>query len=89
MTIALKKAAKNKELHYADLIPIRPGARRSFHDDISVVVVYLGNNTSHTTFSRSSSKERVSLRVNAPPDIFSSSGNLDNVPLINVTRMCG
>ncbi|CAN6991532.1 hypothetical protein Bca4012_047318 [Brassica carinata] len=38
---ALKEAAKKREMRYSDLQEINPGVRRHFHDDITVVVVYL------------------------------------------------
>lgn len=38
---ALKEAAKKREMRYADLKEIHPGVRRHFHDDITVIVVYL------------------------------------------------
>ncbi|CAN8257344.1 unnamed protein product [Cochlearia groenlandica] len=38
---ALKEAAKKREMRYSDLKEINPGVRRHFHDDISVIVVYL------------------------------------------------
>lgn len=38
---ALKEAAKKREMRYSDLKEIHPGVRRHFHDDITVIVVYL------------------------------------------------
>ncbi|KAJ4908890.1 putative protein phosphatase 2C 67 [Raphanus sativus] len=38
---ALKEAAKKREMRYSDLKEINPGVRRHFHDDITVIVVYL------------------------------------------------
>jgi len=38
---ALKEAAKKREMRYSDLTEIHPGVRRHFHDDITVIVVYL------------------------------------------------
>ncbi|GAA0174596.1 protein phosphatase [Lithospermum erythrorhizon] len=38
---ALKVAAKKREMRYSDLKKIDRGVRRHFHDDITVVVVYL------------------------------------------------
>lgn len=38
---ALKGAAKKREMRYSDLKKIGRGVRRHFHDDISVVVVFL------------------------------------------------
>ncbi|KAK9697153.1 hypothetical protein RND81_08G018400 [Saponaria officinalis] len=42
---ALEEAAKKRELSYGDIKKIEKGIRRHFHDDISVVVVYLDRNT--------------------------------------------
>ncbi|KAH9612032.1 hypothetical protein KSS87_002861 [Heliosperma pusillum] len=41
---ALQQAAKKRELSYGDIKKIEKGIRRHFHDDISVVVVYLDHN---------------------------------------------
>ena len=38
---ALKEAAKKREMRYSDLKKIDRGVRRHFHDDITVVVVFL------------------------------------------------
>ncbi|CAH8329422.1 unnamed protein product [Eruca vesicaria subsp. sativa] len=38
---ALEEAAKKREMRYGDMKKIAKGVRRHFHDDISVVVVYL------------------------------------------------
>ncbi|KAJ6425529.1 hypothetical protein OIU84_026161 [Salix udensis] len=38
---ALREAAKKREMRYTDLKKIEPGVRRHFHDDISVIVVYI------------------------------------------------
>ncbi|PKA48154.1 putative protein phosphatase 2C 60 [Apostasia shenzhenica] len=38
---ALKEAAKKREMRYSDLKKIDRGIRRHFHDDISVIVVFL------------------------------------------------
>ncbi|AQK62693.1 putative protein phosphatase 2C 48, partial [Zea mays] len=38
---ALKEATRKREVRYRDLRTIERGVRRHFHDDISVVVVYL------------------------------------------------
>lgn len=38
---ALQEAARKRELRYTDLQRINPGVRRHFHDDITVIVVFL------------------------------------------------
>lgn len=39
--VALQEAAKKREMRYSDLKKIDRGVRRHFHDDITVVVVFL------------------------------------------------
>ncbi|CAA2970866.1 probable phosphatase 2C 60 [Olea europaea subsp. europaea] len=41
---ALKAAAKKREMRYSDLKKIERGVRRHFHDDITVIVVFLDSN---------------------------------------------
>lgn len=41
---ALEEAAKKREVRYADLKKIDRGVRRHFHDDITVVVLFLDPN---------------------------------------------
>lgn len=41
---ALQEAAKKREMRYTDLKKIDRGVRRHFHDDITVVVVFLDSN---------------------------------------------
>ncbi|KAK3009210.1 hypothetical protein RJ639_013253 [Escallonia herrerae] len=41
---ALQEAAKKREMRYSDLKKIDRGVRRHFHDDITVIVVYLDSN---------------------------------------------
>ncbi|XP_076915387.1 putative protein phosphatase 2C 46 [Bidens hawaiensis] len=41
---ALQEAAKKREMRYADLKKIDRGVRRHFHDDITVVVIFLDSN---------------------------------------------
>ncbi|CAN1775616.1 Probable protein phosphatase 2C 48 [Linum perenne] len=38
---ALHEAAKKREMRYADLQKIHPGVRRHFHDDITVIVIFI------------------------------------------------
>ncbi|XP_072983401.1 probable protein phosphatase 2C 38 isoform X1 [Typha latifolia] len=48
--IALKEAAKKREMRYSDLKKIERGIRRHFHDDITVIVLFLDStlmSTSH------------------------------------------
>ncbi|KAF3494242.1 hypothetical protein DY000_02055961 [Brassica cretica] len=41
---AMQAAAKKREMRYSDLMKIERGVRRHFHDDITVVVIYLDTN---------------------------------------------
>lgn len=41
MKAALQIAAKKREMRYSDLKKIDRGVRRHFHDDITVVVMFL------------------------------------------------
>lgn len=41
---ALQEAAKKREMRYSDLRKIDRGVRRHFHDDITVVVIFLDSN---------------------------------------------
>lgn len=41
---ALLEAAKKREMRYSDLKKIDRGVRRHFHDDITVIVVFLDSN---------------------------------------------
>jgi pyruvate dehydrogenase phosphatase len=40
----MKEAAKKREMRYSDLKKIDRGVRRHFHDDITVVVLFLDSN---------------------------------------------
>nr|GMD00337.1 probable protein phosphatase 2C 60 [Ipomoea batatas] len=42
--VALQEAAKKREMRYSDLKKIERGVRRHFHDDITVIVVFLDSN---------------------------------------------
>ncbi|KAH7306334.1 hypothetical protein KP509_22G007100 [Ceratopteris richardii] len=74
---ALRAAARKREMSYADLRKIEPGVRRYFHDDITVVVVYLDQNSMNAAGSILEKRPRkVSLdSVNAPSDIFSQTSD--------------
>lgn len=42
MKAAMQEAAKKREMRYSDLKKIDRGVRRHFHDDTTVIVVFLG-----------------------------------------------
>ncbi|XP_064999087.1 probable protein phosphatase 2C 60 isoform X1 [Musa acuminata AAA Group] len=56
---ALQEAAKKREMRYSDLKKIDRGVRRHFHDDITVIVVFLDDNL----VSRASSHRGPTLSV--------------------------
>ncbi|XP_057435863.1 probable protein phosphatase 2C 64 isoform X2 [Lotus japonicus] len=69
--MALQEAAKKREMRYSDLKKIDRGVRRHFHDDITVIVVFLDSNL----VSRASSGKftNISVRgagINLPPNIL-------------------
>ena len=69
MKAALLEAAKKREMRYSDLKKIDRGVRRHFHDDITVIVMYLDSNL----VSRASTGKfpSVSIRgggINLPPN---------------------
>lgn len=57
--VALQEAAKKREMRYSDLKKIDRGVRRHFHDDITVVVLFLDSNL----VSRASSVRTPNLSV--------------------------
>lgn len=64
---ALQEAAKKREMRFADLKKIERGVRRHFHDDITVVVVFID---SHLINKSSLSNCPFSIKggVTAPAD---------------------
>ncbi|XP_051130889.1 probable protein phosphatase 2C 38 [Andrographis paniculata] len=61
---ALKEAAKKREVRYSDLVKIDRGVRRHFHDDISVIVLFLDSHLiSHSSSSSVSVKAGESSRA--------------------------
>jgi len=65
---ALLAAAKKREMRYDDIKKIDKGIRRHFHDDITVIVIYLDH-------QKDSSNDRFKPSAvgctSAPVDIFS------------------
>lgn len=62
MRAALESAAKKREMRYKDMKKINRGVRRLFHDDITVIVVYLDHRKV---------KKNAVCSISAPMDIFS------------------
>ncbi|CAE6264703.1 unnamed protein product [Arabidopsis arenosa] len=56
---ALQEAAKKREMRYSDLNKIERGVRRHFHDDITVIVLFLDTNL----LSRASSLKTPSISI--------------------------
>ncbi|CAI9111317.1 OLC1v1011515C1 [Oldenlandia corymbosa var. corymbosa] len=65
---ALQEAAKKREMKYDDIKRIEKGVRRHFHDDITVVVVFLDHQSSPDGRPKDNS---VFDCTSAPVDIFS------------------
>lgn len=59
---ALQEAAKKREMRYSDLNKIERGVRRHFHDDITVVVLFLDTNLLSKASSSSLKTPSVSIR---------------------------
>ncbi|KAL2531840.1 putative protein phosphatase 2C 63 [Abeliophyllum distichum] len=68
---ALHEAAKKREVRYKDIRKIEKGVRRHFHDDITVIVIYLD----HDHHKRSKQKQNSVGSISAPVDIFSYNSN--------------
>ena len=65
---ALQEAAKKREMRYDDIKKIDKGIRRHFHDDITVIVIYLDH---HEGSSKGRFKQTAVGCTTAPVDIFS------------------
>ncbi|KAF8031559.1 hypothetical protein BT93_D0699 [Corymbia citriodora subsp. variegata] len=66
---ALQEAARKREMRYSDLKKIDRGVRRHFHDDITVIVMFLDWNM--TTKASSVRSAKLSIRgggINLPPN---------------------
>eukprot|EP01018_Ginkgo_biloba_P033239 Gb_27959 [translate_table: standard] len=72
---ALQEAAKKREMRFSDLKNIERGIRRHFHDDITVVVVFLD----YELLGKNANAQPLSVRggfdsVTAPSDFFFMDG---------------
>ncbi|XP_065869978.1 probable protein phosphatase 2C 63 [Euphorbia lathyris] len=70
---AIQEAAKKREMRYDDIKKIDRGVRRHFHDDITVVVVFLD----HEKMSSEKKKKKGMGCTTAPVDIFSLNAEED------------
>ncbi|KAL6961898.1 [pyruvate dehydrogenase (acetyl-transferring)]-phosphatase [Sarracenia purpurea var. burkii] len=68
---ALQEAAKKREMRYNDIKKIEKGIRRHFHDDITVIVMYLDHHKGSSASGRF--KHGAVSYTSAPVDIFSKS----------------
>jgi serine/threonine protein phosphatase PrpC len=73
---AVQEAAKKREIRYREIKKIEKGTRRHFHDDITVIVIYLDQHNSNN-----SNKIKLggsSDYISAPVDIFSHNADQTN-----------
>ncbi|KAG6588705.1 putative protein phosphatase 2C 63 [Cucurbita argyrosperma subsp. argyrosperma] len=77
---ALHEAARKREMRYAEIKKLEKGIRRHFHDDITVIVVYLDHNKGSRT---SRAKNIVTGYTNAPVDVFSLNSNYEGEEKLN------
>lgn len=75
---ALHEAAKKREMRYDDIKKVEKGIRRHFHDDITVVVVYLDE---HKGFRKNKFKRSSMGCTIAPVDIFSLNSDVSGEKL--------
>ncbi|KAG8376486.1 hypothetical protein BUALT_Bualt09G0068500 [Buddleja alternifolia] len=68
---ALHVAAKKREMRYSDLKKIDRGVRRHFHDDITVVVLFIDHSSINRTSSRSSTTVSIRAGGGAPYSVNS------------------
>lgn len=69
MKAALQEAAKKREMRYSDLKKIDRGVRRHFHDDITVVVVFVDSHlVSRASSGRSPNISVKGSGITIPPN---------------------
>ncbi|KAH9297664.1 hypothetical protein KI387_029346 [Taxus chinensis] len=69
---ALQEVAKKREMRYSDLKNIERGVRRHFHDDITVIVIYLDHELLNANSKLHLRSKRGFDCTSLPVDIFSS-----------------
>ncbi|MCO5605045.1 hypothetical protein L7F22_059222 [Adiantum nelumboides] len=75
--VALEEAAKKREMRYSDLKRIQRGIRRHFHDDITVIVVFLDHEMMSHSRRNSHSKRNGAgglMRVDSHSSVQDRSG---------------
>lgn len=78
---ALHEAAKKREMSYQDIKRIEKGIRRHFHDDITVIVIYLDHHKGSS--NRRPKHSTVNGTTNAPTDIFSLKAHAGDEDLLH------
>ncbi|XP_031261170.1 probable protein phosphatase 2C 63 [Pistacia vera] len=78
---ALHEAAKKREMRYDDIKNIEKGIRRHFHDDITVVVIYLDHHKNSLGGGRF--KPNAIGCISAPVDIYSLNADEAEEDLFN------
>ncbi|XP_044487998.1 probable protein phosphatase 2C 63 [Mangifera indica] len=78
---ALQEAAKKREMRYDDIKKIEKGIRRHFHDDITVVVIYLDHHKN--TLGGGKFKANDFGCTSAPVDIYSLNADEAEEDLLN------
>ncbi|XP_004287972.1 PREDICTED: probable protein phosphatase 2C 78 isoform X1 [Fragaria vesca subsp. vesca] len=78
---AIEEAARKREMRYDDIKKLEKGVRRHFHDDITVIVIFLD----HTQTSLNATDNSLFTCTSVPVDIFSNNddeavGSLDSFP---------
>ncbi|KAJ6302563.1 hypothetical protein OIU77_016623 [Salix suchowensis] len=76
---AIQEAAKKREMRYNDIKKIEKGIRRHFHDDITVIVIYLDHQKGS---SNGRLKNSAIGCTRAPVDIFSRDADQAEVDLL-------
>nr|TKS08157.1 putative protein phosphatase 2C 63 [Populus alba] len=76
---AIQEAAKKREMRYNDIKKIEKGIRRHFHDDITVIVIYLDHQKGS---SNGRLKNNAIGCTSAPVDIFSRDADQAEVDML-------
>ena len=76
---AIQEAAKKREMRYEDIKKIEKGVRRHFHDDITVIVIYLDH--SQGSLNGRFKDHSPSDCTSVPVDIFSLNADEEDASL--------
>ncbi|KAK9988557.1 hypothetical protein SO802_028796 [Lithocarpus litseifolius] len=79
---ALQEAAKKREMRYDDIKKIEKGIRRHFHDDITVIVIYLDQHQQNGS-SSARFKHNAVCCTSAPVDIYSLNADEEEDDLLH------